>query len=37
MKPEHYITLENGNKVYFSSKMNGGISLGMYSIIDIYY
>lgn len=37
MKEDKMITLDNGNKVYFSSKMSGGISLGMYSIIDIYY
>ena len=27
----------NGNHVYFSSNMSGGISLGKYSIIDDYY
>ena len=31
------LTAPNGNKVYFSKKMNGGISLGRYSIIDDYY
>jgi hypothetical protein len=31
------LTAPNGNKVYFSKKMSGGISLGRYSIIDDYY
>jgi hypothetical protein len=37
MKEDKCLVLDNGNKVYFSSKMSGGISLGKYSIIDIYY
>lgn len=37
MKEDKCLILDNGNKVYFSSKMSGGISLGKYSIIDIYY
>lgn len=31
------LTAPNGNKVYFSKKMSGGISLGRYSIINDYY
>lgn len=34
---ERVLTAENGNKVYFSKKMSGGISLGKYSIISDYY
>ena len=34
---ERVLTAENGNKVYFSKKMSGGISLGKYSIISSYY
>ena len=34
---EKVLTAENGNKVYFSKKMSGGISLGKYSIISDYY
>ena len=34
---EKVLTAENGNKVYFSKKMSGGISLGKYSIISYYY
>lgn len=36
-KPEACIILQNGNKVYFSRNMVGGISLGKYSIINSYY
>lgn len=36
-RPEVYIILQNGNKVYFSRNMAGGISLGKYSIINSYY
>lgn len=36
-RPEHKVVLSNGNIAYFSTKMSGGISLGMYSIIDDYY
>ena len=36
-KPTEYIELKNGNKVYFSKNMSGGISLGKYSIISRYY
>ena len=35
--PEKLIKLENGNRVYFSKKMTGGISLGIYSIISEKY
>lgn len=31
------LTAPNGNKVYISKKMSGGISLGKYSIISDYY
>lgn len=34
---EKVLTANNGNKVYFSKKMSGGISLGKYSIISYYY
>lgn len=34
---EKVLTAPNGNKVYFSKKMSGGISLGKYSIISDYY
>ena len=34
---EKVLTAENGNKVYFSARMSGGISLGKYSIISKYY
>ena len=34
---EKVLTAENGNKVYFSTSMPGGISLGKYSIISKYY
>ena len=36
-RPEVCIILQNGNKVYFSRNMTGGISLGKYSIINSYY
>lgn len=36
-RPETHIILHNGNKVYFSRNMAGGISLGKYSIINSYY
>ena len=31
------LTVPNDNKVYFSKKMSGGISLGRYSVINDYY
>ena len=37
MGHEKVLTAENGNKVYFSAHMPGGISLGKYSIISKYY
>lgn len=37
MGHEKVLTAENGNKVYFSTRMSGGISLGKYSIISKYY
>ena len=36
-KCKHSLDLENGNIIYFSSSMSGGISLGKYSIISNYY
>lgn len=37
-KPEELVVnLPNGNEVYFSKYMPGGISLGKYSIINSYY
>jgi hypothetical protein len=37
-KPEKdKLVLDNGNVVYFSKNMPGGISLGKYSIINSYY
>jgi hypothetical protein len=37
MKYDATLTLDNGNVVYFSRNMSGGISLGRYSIINSYY
>lgn len=37
MGHEKVLTAKNGNKVYFSKRMSGGISLGKYSIISDYY
>lgn len=34
---DNVVTTSNGNKVYFSRNMAGGISLGKYSIINSYY
>ena len=34
---EKVLTADTGNKVYFSKKMSGGISLGRYSIINYRY
>lgn len=36
-KSEKKLIASNGNYVYFSRYMSGGISLGMYSIIDLDY
>ena len=36
-KHEKQLTASNGNLVYFSRYMSGGISLGKYSIINSYY
>lgn len=36
-RPETKLVAKNGNFVYFSSRMPGGISLGKYSIISDYY
>ena len=32
-KPEHMHIMGNGNKIYYSAAMHGGISLGKYSIV----
>lgn len=37
MKSDATLKLDNGNVVYFSRNMAGGISLGRYSIINSYY
>lgn len=34
---DNVVTAKNGNKIYFSKYMTGGISLGKYSIINSYY
>lgn len=34
-KPEEFHIMDNGNRIYYSSKMSGGISLGKYSIVHI--
>lgn len=34
-KPERTHTMENGNQIHFSTRMNGGISLGKYSIVNV--
>ena len=36
-KPDVKLIAENGNYVYFSKYMPGGISLEKYSIINMYY
>lgn len=36
-RPEKKLIASNGNLVYFSRYMPGGISLGKYSIIDLDY
>ena len=36
-KPKEKIVLANGNIVYFTTRIPGGISLGKYSIINHYY
>ena len=33
-KPERVQVMDNGNRIYFTSKMKGGISLGKYSIVN---
>lgn len=34
-KPERMHTMENGNRIYFATRMKGGISLGKYSIVNV--
>lgn len=36
-RPDKKLVADNGNIVYFSTSMPGGISLGKYSIISKYY
>ena len=36
-KPENKHILNNGVKVYFSKKFQGGISLGKYAIVNSFY
>lgn len=34
-KPEYMHVMSNGNRIYYSAAMRGGISLGKYSIVHI--
>ena len=34
-KPERMHTMDNGNRIYFATRMKGGISLGKYSIVNV--
>ena len=34
-KPERMHIMENGNRIYFATRMKGGISLGKYSIVNV--
>ena len=34
-KPERMHTMENGNRIYFATRMKGGISLGKYSLVNV--
>lgn len=37
-RPERKHIMDNGNEIYFATKMHGGISLGKYSIVNtIHY
>lgn len=33
-RPERMHIMENGNRIYFATRMKGGISLGKYSIVN---
>ena len=34
-KPERSHIMNNGNRIYYASRMTGGISLGKYSIVNV--
>lgn len=34
-KPERMHIMENGNRIYFATRMKGGISLGKYSLVNV--
>ena len=34
-RPEVMHIMENGNRIYFATRMKGGISLGKYSIVNV--
>lgn len=34
-RPERMHIMENGNRIYFATRMKGGISLGKYSIVNV--
>lgn len=34
-KPERMHTMDNGNRIYFATRMKGGISLGKYSLVNV--
>lgn len=34
-RPERKHIMENGNEIYFATRMKGGISLGKYSIVNV--
>ena len=34
-RPERKHIMENGNEIYYASRMKGGISLGKYSIVNV--
>ena len=34
-RPERMHIMENGNRIYFATRMKGGISLGKYSLVNV--
>lgn len=34
-RPERMHIMDNGNRIYFATRMKGGISLGKYSIVNV--
>ena len=34
-RPERMQIMENGNRIYYATRMKGGISLGKYSIVNV--